>query len=276
MIRKHTRDYSYLLHSNLVEDLINLSIKNQAHKNDILLVLTCGQYDEDEAKVSKFHVPGYITGFQFERYSTISTTRFIKWYCEESGFVINEDDLPKMDVRGDMLIRASIGVESMIYLSFWENDITLMKLYQLSRLATGQRYDWHWREKLLNTKNRNEFFRKDIKNIIKDVSPNLYDFYDKYVVGQVRNAIAHSQLAPLNNEIKLLNYSEDPKKYSPKINIQYSEWEEMICATLSFRARLVSSLNDLIKMNKDNFPNNKFNTEITIEDKTVKASFKFP
>jgi len=95
-------------------------------------------------------------------------------------------------------------------------------------------------------------------------------------VGQVRNAIAHSQLAPLNNEIKLLNYSEDPKKYSPKINIQYSEWEEMICATLSFRARLVSSLNDLIKMNKDNFPNNKFNTEITIENKTVKASFKFP
>jgi hypothetical protein len=39
----------------------------------------------------------------------------------------------------------TLQVELMVYLKFWESDVILRKLYQLSNLAQAKNYDWHYR-----------------------------------------------------------------------------------------------------------------------------------
>lgn len=272
MIRRQKIHQARIGIENTVVEFVNAAIKNQKSQNDIILILLSGQYDRELAEQSDAHMPGYTIGHQFEQFSSQSDQKFMKWYFEESGYV-TDGELPVVNVSEGLDHHVAIKLESMIYLSFWESDITLMILYQLTRLAKGENYDWFWREELAKSVSRNEFFRKKIKNQIKENFPALYIFLDLNVISQVRNAIAHSQLAPLNNNIKLLNYSKDPKKFSETILLDYEEWERLICSTLAFRGSLVSILNDMGKQAKATFPSSQFNVEIDEGNGPVKVAF---
>lgn len=274
MIRRNILDLSRIACHNLLVSFVNSAQDNQVHPHDILLILASGQFDEELSKHSKAHMPGYTTGHQFEQFITKTDQKFMKWYFEESGFIIDTLDLHKVNIDEGLEQHVAIKMESMIYLSFWESDMTLMILYQLTRLSNGQRYDWFWRDKLSKSVSRNEFFRKQIKKQIKDRHPDLYDFYTSTVISQVRNAIAHSQLAPLNNNIKLLNYSTDPNKYSEICLLDYSEWERLICSTLAFRGSLVSILNDIGKGAIAVLSEGKFTVEVDAGNGPERVAFR--
>lgn len=271
MIRRSILEQCRIGTYNTITDFVNLAIENQANPNDILLILTCGQYDSEHASNSNSELSGYVVGHLFERFSNKTSQEFLKWHFNDSGFVI-EGELPKVDISAGAEHHVAITIESMIYLSFWESEMTLMILYQLSRLSNGEPYDWHWRNKLDGTRSRNEFFRKRIKNKIKEQT-EFYELLDSIAISQIRNAIAHSQLAPLNNKIKLLNYSPDPKKYSPLNLISYEYWEKLICSTIAFRGALISILNDISRTASNQFESGKFNVTIETPEGSIRGSF---
>lgn len=271
MIRRSILEQRLIATYNIVTNFVNLAIENQANPNDILLILTCGQYDYKNGSNSDSELSSYVVGHLFERFNNKTSQEFMKWHFNESGFVI-DGELPKVDISMGGEHHVALTIESMIYLSFWESEMTMMILYQLSRLSNGEPYDWHWRIKLDGAKSRNEFFRKNIKNMVKE-QIKLYELLNSIAISQVRNAIAHSQLAPLNNNIKLLNYSTDPSKYSNLNLITYEYWEELICSTIAFRGALVSNINDINRGAVQQFTSRKFNVTIESSKGPIRGSF---
>lgn len=262
---------SNITYNSIVENFINQAIDNQTHPNEFLLVLASGQFDKEIAENEENPLKGYTTGNLFEKFSTRHDDKFLKWYIEESGFIL-DDQLPTVELD-NLDHQVSLKIESMIYLSFWESDITQMLLYQLARLANKERYDWQWRELLGSYSSRSKFFREEIKKRAKKFDSELYDFFDQKVKNQIRNAIAHSQFAPLINNIKLLNYQRD--QYSMICLIDYEEWESLICATLAFRQSLFMGLNEHLKMALAQFPTGKFTVELATEHEGERGLFSF-
>ena len=259
MIRRQILDFKRIECTNSIIDLIHSAIDNQSNPNDFLLILASGQFNKDIASEKKSFLEGFTTGHLYEQFSNKSDERFYKWFFEKSGYVI-DDVLPRFDTKS-LDHQVALQIESKIYLAYWESDITLHILYQLARLSNRKPYDWLWRYKFSKFTSRGGFFRKEIKNEIQSAHPDLYAFFDNYVVSQVRNAIAHSQVAPLTNEIKLLNFRKN-NKYTPHCLLKYAEWEELICATLAFRSVIVDQMNQHGKMARLQFPDRKFMIQI--------------
>jgi hypothetical protein len=177
-------------------------------------------------------------------------SNYIKWYTTETNFIQEKAKEHKYNDPDFEFYKISIIQEKSIYLRFWEADTTLFYLYQLTRLGNKQPYDWKWKQLISQCNSRQEFYRVHIKEQLKNADNTILNFLIANVNRQIRNAIAHSQYCLLNNVIKYLNYSTDPKKYAPLITLKYSEWEDIIHNTLIFRNELVNNLNNADKCYK--------------------------
>ena len=224
----------------LVQHFAEIAYKNQTHHQDFFLILINAYYLEELEKP-------YVFGTDWSIIGDKSFSAYIKWYTTNPTFKKNTKE--KLDYTSPdfELYKISTHTEKSIYLRYWEADTTLQYLYQMVRLCNGLHFDWKWKQKIGEYRNRQEFFRKEIRNPIKNIDKDIYDFFKTTTIAQIRNAIAHSQYCLLNNEIKYLNYSKDAQKYSSLMLLSYEDWADIIHNTLVFRNELIHVFN---KMNK--------------------------
>lgn len=206
-----------------VKELFDLAENNQKHENDILLIHLNGWKNQ---KLEQ--------GLRNNNYSPFMIGPGELGHCFHSIYelydnyrrnIYNKSEITVERQKEEDFInqeKASIDIELLIYLKFWEADLILFKLYNLSQLAQGKPYDWE----LLNTKkisNRRKLVRNNIQAPIKDICPKFFQLIDETYSRQIRNAIAHSKYFHLYKTIYLANLSEN--EYYKLSNLKYENWE---------------------------------------------------
>ena len=204
-----------------VDELFETAFKNQKYDTDILIVLIHGFYDDthreffEKNRLSLYtfgpaHV-GYSLDtfyefFHFYRTITVSKKKFLK-------------ALKKADTkeRFEHQERLNINLELLIYLKFWESDLLLRQLYNLTNLASGKHYEWDFKV----VHGRQSLIRKHIQTPLKIICPKFYALIEETYSAQIRNAVAHSKYYLLGRSLQLAN--SDPK--NNLFNIPFDEWE---------------------------------------------------
>jgi hypothetical protein len=127
-------------------------------------------------------------------------------------------------------------------LKFWESDLILRQLYNLTNLASGKYYDWHFGLSY----SRRPFIREQIQAPLKDICPKAYKLIEEIYSSQIRNAIAHSKYYFLGRNIQLGNKEEN--KFYKLHNIPFDEWEIIFHKTLLFYNFIIGNLQKYDKM----------------------------
>jgi hypothetical protein len=246
----------------LVEKFSNIAISNQTHPQDFFLILINGLYNED----IKLNPYGF--GTEWSDIASNSYDEYIKWYIKNENFTKQKKtEIKKTEIEN---LKISIHTEKSIYLRYWEADTTLRYIYQMTLLCQGKPYDWKWKQSISKYESRQKFFREQIKEPLKKIDKDIYDFFVKTVKSQIRNAIAHSQYCLFNNRIKYLNYSKIPKKYSSIMLLEFDQWEEIFHNTIIFKNELIRVYNNI----NSNYHNLSKLTENKLELRIVKDDNK--
>lgn len=146
-----------------VDQLYEMAYKNQVFDTDLLLVLENGlkqDYDEDtkkRLKTTPYHIGPDIIGF---RYNTFY--QFINYY--RSG-IKSKDDFAKEftdDKTKDSYLDFYRDFQLLLYMKFWETDLILRRLSNLSNLAQGKQYYWEYSQKKFNK--RRNLIQDEIQN----------------------------------------------------------------------------------------------------------------
>jgi hypothetical protein len=141
----------------------------------------------------------------------------------------------KESIRGDLVERKkltkeeliTIQVEQLIYLKFWESNFIIRLLYQLSRLANGEDYDWDFDT---IKKSRKRILVESVRNKIEPLLKPFAELFDCCYNSQIRNAIAHSLFYTIDDTIILTNYKHNPGDTISSIT--FEEWRPYIHKTL--------------------------------------------
>jgi hypothetical protein len=232
-----------------VNELFAAAESNQTHEQDILLVDQHGFYDEllAEPEVREEHeLSPYVIGPHYVGHAEATSYEFIDLYRQ--SHIIDRDALQESlgneDFERDE--RFMLEIEKSIYLKFWESDLTLKKLYQLSRLVNGESYDRHFsispdpRE----GPKKHEIIRKKIRDEVEENCSSFYSAVKDNYKAQVRNAIAHSQYAFMGRSIHYLNYSEDPKAHCPIQSMPFDEWYDLFSKTILIHNELIRAFKE--------------------------------
>ena len=226
-------------------ELFKLSIKHQTHSGDLLLAmenanLTESPDHDDGGKIKVF----YNIGPGMDHRCETASHDFIKQYIRGT-FGIPYDDYkalhiysPERSAEIDELVfeeSNTIQVEMLIYLKIWEGEAFLKKMYQLSRLITGQDYDWHLQLVFGKKKKVGALERHELLTIFKENLqqglPALYEVVSRVHRSQLRNAIAHSQYALLGRNITLNNQKEHNPDHVHGFG--FDEWVDLFHDTIT-------------------------------------------
>jgi hypothetical protein len=229
-----------------VEELFTHAYTNQTHTQDLLLVDQHGFYSPllSNAKLSDNRkLSPYVIGPDWIGFADHTDYEFIDWYRQSGQININKDEFIK-EVKKNSEIeiaeKISIQIEKLIYLKFWESDLNLKKIYQLTSLAIGKPYDWHFNiPSNLRKGSKHEIIRKEIRDKIEEICPRFFNLIQTNYKTQIRNAIAHSQFSITGRSIYYLNYSKDPKAFCPIKGITFDQWYELFHHTLLFHNELL-------------------------------------
>ena len=230
--------------SPLFNELFDLALKYQTHSGDLLLTLENGflteEPDHDDAgKVKLF----YNIGPKMEYHCETASHDFIRQYVRsvvampyEEYKKLHEYSAERRQEIDELLLMEgnTIQVEMLIYLKIWEGETFLKKFYQLSRLITGQDYDWHLEISFgkgeAGSMPRHQLIR-ELKANLKERLPALYEVFERLHRSELRNAIAHSQYAMLGRNILLDN--QKPGQPDEKFHISFDEWVDIFHDTLT-------------------------------------------
>jgi hypothetical protein len=235
--------FSQELHKEF-QNIFKTCLKNQNHFGDLLIWRENGWYNEYLEKVlpnngRKFSP--YVIGPGSEGHSEYTHFEFINEYRQSNVVDFSLNDYlesikytPEKREAIDKLVSyesTSIQIEMLIYLKFWEADLIIKKLYELTRIISGESYDWNFRINETNRDNngtgtRQEIIRKKVRTKVKAESPLLSNWITKMYKTQIRNSIAHSNYSMLGRNIQLNNYiKEDPASQLHKIS--FDDWHEI-------------------------------------------------
>ena len=232
-----------------IDELFAAAESNQTHEQDIFLVDQHGFYHEllAQPEVRKTHsLSPYTIGPHYVGHAETTSYEFINWY--RYSHLIGSNTLQK-NLEDEKFKRhecLTLEIEKSIYLKFWESDLMLKKLYQLSRLVNGKPYDWHFsispdpRE----GPSKHEIIRKKVRDKVKEKCPSFYSAVKNNYKTQVRNAIAHSQYAFMGRSIHYLNYSEDPKAYCSIQFMPFDEWYSLFSKTILIHNELIRAFRE--------------------------------
>lgn len=225
-----------------VEELFEKAYSNQKEKNDLLLVIVNGFYDDKNAQALKSNgYSPYVIGPAQIGYSLETLYEFFDYYRKTNILKSDFDSLlAKNETReaAEHNERLSINIELMIYLKFWESDLLLCQLYNLTNLATGEYYDWH-NTKVLDS--RMDLIRNKIQKPIEMICPKMYKLIEDIYSNQIRNAIAHSKYHFIGRALILAN--KDESVFYKLYNIPFDNWEERFHKTLLLYNYIIGSIN---------------------------------
>jgi hypothetical protein len=228
--------------------LLELCEKNQTHYGDLLLVHQNGFYNPEVYTWNNIpeKLSPYMMGPGSEGHSENTHYEFIGKYITSNTLQQSSKDYldsVKFDSNKIKQIKEleaeeaySIQQEMLIYLKIWESDAFIKSFYQLSRIANGESYDWHFKikENPSDTNaigSRGEIIRNFIRDRFKPILPELYNSFEISYKSQVRNAIAHSQYIALGRHITLNNFDRQ-SKYNTLPSVSYDDWINMFHETI--------------------------------------------
>lgn len=217
-----------------VNELFDVAQANQTHPQDLLLVDQHGFQNERLAGhrvAGRPRVSPYMLGPDLIGFAERTFYKFIDWYRkshrvpDRAEFEKQLAGDPQQQIHEDLFLQ----IEQGIYLRFWESDLILKRLHQLSSLCVGEPYDWFLK---IPGHPRGRIIREGIRDRLKGVCPAFYALVKENYKSQVRNAIAHSQYLIVGRQITFLNHSENPTDYAPLRGMCFGEWYTMFHTTL--------------------------------------------
>ncbi len=257
-----------------INELFAAAESNQTHEQDILLVDQHGFYQDllAQSDVREKHGRSpYVIGPNFVGHAERTAYEFIDWYRQSHW--IDRDGLEESlgDEEFEHHERLMLDIEKGIYLKFWESDLILKKLYQLSRLVNGEAYDWHFEISPDPRKGpkKHEVIREEIRDDVKEECPKFYSVVKENYRTQIRNAIAHSQYAFLGRSIRYLNYSEDPKVHCPLEGMSFDGWYDLFSTTILIHNELIRAFSEYRSRFREKAlaNGNRLEVRVTREDK---------
>jgi hypothetical protein len=217
-----------------VNELFSAAYANQTHPQDLLLVDQHGFHNEPLAGhrvAGQPRVSPYMLGPDLIGFAEHTFYKFIDWYRkshlvpDRAEFEKQLAEDPQQQIHEDLFLQ----IEQGIYLRFWESDLILKRLHQLSSLCVGEPYDWFLK---IPDHPRGRIIRDGIRDRVKDLCPAFYVLVKENYKSQVRNAIAHSQYYIIGRQIGFLNHSEALKAHAPLRGMSFDEWYTMFHTTL--------------------------------------------
>jgi hypothetical protein len=225
-----------------VEELFLKAFSNQKNETDLLLILENGlKQDYSQEDLKRLGITPYSIGTQIIGLRYYSFYEFINQYRTKI-FKKTEhlEEMSKQPTEKNYLYDYLIEQELLIYLKFWETDLLLRRLYNLSRLARGIEYEWEYKQSFFD--NRRKLVKDEIQSNLKDITPKFYKLIDEIYSRQIRNAIGHSQYYLLYNSIVLTN--KDQNKAYTIDAIPYDNWEIIFHKTILFYNYLIYYYNE--------------------------------
>lgn len=259
-----------------VNELISTALDNQTHPQDVLLVINHSFYNEEIAEniSNKHNLSEFSFGPADIGKSEETHQKFIAWYFNYHQ--VKHDDFLKQQKDSQELKdleNLSINIEKTIYLKFWEADMILKYLYQLSSLTQGKKYDWYLKIPTYSRDgSKQDLIRLEIRDKLKNICSKFYSLIKETYSPQLRNAIAHSQYSIWNRIIKYLNYSENPKAYCRIKTLKFEEWANYFHNTILIYYALKDGFDTVKEMYYQKTLENGF-LEIRITTKENKELF---
>jgi hypothetical protein len=266
-------------------------LNNQSHEGDLLLIRVNGFYYPEVNNWNNTLIKNpYMIGPNTEGHSDLWHYKFIHNYRQNSvsalpfdeyinNFKWSEEKQKEIDILTESEC-TSIQLEMLIYIKIWEADLFIKKLYQLTRLAFSEPYDWHFKIKESNrdnspsTGNREDIIRNKIRDRLKNKYPNIYSAIKNGYKTQIRNSIAHSNYYFIGRYIHPSNYIKNDPASQIRV-LPFDEWVDMFHNTMVIYNQLIrfSHLIDNIysKAAKDN--NLLFQVRLNRTDPTEKTEY---
>ena len=218
---EHLKKYDPVVKKS-VNDFFMKAEKNQYAENDILLVYIHGFMDkEHQQSLIKKKISEYVFGPAHEGHCADRFYEFFDLY--RRGYIKKDyfdNELKEKKSLVELKERISIDMELLIYLKFWESDLILRQLFNLTNLAQGKRYEWDFDPSKFWK--RRELIRREIQEPIKNISPDFYNLIEDTYSAQIRNAIAHSKYFFLGRNLQLANKKDSP--HYVLYNVPFDDW----------------------------------------------------
>lgn len=125
--------------------------------------------------------------------------------------------------KGGSEFEKGIYQQKSTYLSIWENGYFLRVFTQLVNILNGCDYDWYLDISKLPSNGKSKHIREQIIKRL-DLAPKFQQVVMTAYVGQIRNAIAHSQYHCVQGGILYDNFKSD--KYATLQGLTFDDWEK--------------------------------------------------
>lgn len=273
MIFKDIRDKHYPQVLEAVNQLFDAVIENQTHENDLLLVEINGMTRDNPESDIPFYEYGPDGWTYFDDQTQF---RLFKSFTEGADVLKREEFFSdyKSSEGKQSFYDISMQCEMMAYLRFWESDKILKQLYQLTNLALGKPYDWHF--SISPEDKRWEIIIKKIRNRIEDKCPKYFQLLKEMYYSQIRNAVAHSKfyILPKGMKVGFTNYIHEDKS-TPFYQEDFQMWEDIFHKLsifyLEFHNRMIKHHNEFIS--KQN--GKEFGLDIRVTKKDMKEESRW-
>jgi hypothetical protein len=255
-----------------VDQLYDIAFKNQVAENDLLLVLENGlKNDYDKAQLKRLKSSPYQIGPHYIglRYDTFY--QFINYYRKGIKSKIEFDKEFGDDVKTkESFLNFYRDFQLLLYMKFWETDLILRRLTNLSSLAQGIPYSWEYSQNIFNK--RRNIIQDEIVKPLSTVSPLFSVLINEIYSNQIRNAVAHSQYYILFDSINLTNKDQNP--YNKLTRISFDDWEKMFTKVMLLYNFLIKNFNKYQAKYQDNARDKQFGLLVNFPEKDVKGLLK--
>lgn len=199
-------------------EMASVCLFNSKHSNDIIVCSQNGSFDYSGHPMIGLGIDGF-SAYQSLNHISLNGLKYLT----------NDDNCFKKQNHPYQPnnMEESIHFEMRQYLNIWENIYFLRVLTQLVNIGSGAHYDWGLSLKDMNSVKKSAYIRENIKQRLNSIFPLFSKLFNQSYIGQVRNAIAHSQYQVIQGGIIFNNYKSD--KYSNLEGILFEKWEEIYC-----------------------------------------------
>lgn len=223
MLFKETLDQYYPEVESALDELFTNVKSNQKHEQDLLLVIINASYLGYLDFSNKKYVPYGFGPGGWHNNADINQQEFFISYSNYIESQSRKDYFKDYDENKEKqaTFEFMLQLELMIYLKFWESELMLKKLYQLSTLAQGKDYDWHFT--VSDDDSPQLIIREKIRDSIIEKCPKYYSLLKTIYQSQIRNAAAHSKYYIVGQKLGFLNYN---LPNAPFDQFDFTVWEE--------------------------------------------------
>lgn len=199
-------------------EIASVCLSKSKHPNDIIVCAQNGSFDYSGRPMIGLGVDGF-SAVQSLNHISLNGLK----YLTDDDDCFKKQNLPYQPND----LEDSIHFEMRQYLNIWENIYFLRVLTQLVNIGSGAHYDWGLSLKGLSSVKKSAYIRENIKQRLNSIFPLFSELFNQAYIGQIRNAVAHSQYQVIQGGIIFNNYKSD--KHSNLEGVLFEKWEEIYC-----------------------------------------------